>query len=82
MGFVSQALGDPRKALSFFERALAMRERLYDKKDHPNLDASLNDMGYVLDSLGESRNPLPYCERALGMQRRLIAVSALSASEA
>ena len=71
MGGVLNSLGEPRKALQHFERALAMKERLYPKQDHPNMAISLNNMGYLLYSLGEPREALPYCERALAMCERL-----------
>ncbi len=35
-----------------------MRERLHDKKDHPDLAQSLNNLGAVLTALGEERKAL------------------------
>jgi len=71
MGSVLDALRDSRKALDYHERALTMRERLYDKKDHIDLYLSLNAMGSVLESLGEPRKALGYYERAFAMYERL-----------
>ena len=71
MGHVLDSLGEPGKALPYFERALAMNERLYPKQDHPALARSLSWMGHVLESLGEPRKALPYYEQALAMRERL-----------
>ncbi len=71
LGSVLQELGEARKALPYYERALAMKERLYNKKDHPDLAASLNSMGAALRSVGEAGKALPYYERALAMRERL-----------
>jgi tetratricopeptide (TPR) repeat protein len=71
VGWVLNELGESRKALPYWERALAMRERLYPKQDHKDLAMSLGDMGLVLQALGESRKALPYWERALAMRERL-----------
>jgi len=71
-GLVLTDLGEPRKALPYCERALAMNERLYDGKDHPELATSLSNMGRVLHSLREGRKALTYYERALAMNERLL----------
>ena len=44
LGVVLQGQGQPARALPYFERALAMRERLYPKQDHPHLAVSLNNL--------------------------------------
>jgi CHAT domain-containing protein len=67
---VLRALGEPDKALPYWERALAMYERLYPKQDH-HLAASLNNLGNLLRELGEPRKALPYSERALAMYESL-----------
>src|SRR5262249_38270144 len=57
--------------LPYYERALAMSERLYPGQDHPALVVSLHNMGLVLRSLGEGRKALPHAKRALAMCERL-----------
>jgi CHAT domain-containing protein/Tfp pilus assembly protein PilF len=75
LGYVLQALGDPAKALPYFEKALAMRQRLYPPDQfpsgHPELGVSLNNLGEVLHDLGEPAKALPYYEKALAMYQRL-----------
>jgi tetratricopeptide (TPR) repeat protein len=75
MGRVLEALGEPAKALSYYEQALAMFRQLYPparfKDGHPDLAVSLNSMGHVLDLLGERAKTLTYYERALAMRRKL-----------
>ena len=75
MGIVLQSLGESRKALPYFEQALAMFQRVYPKERFPDghfqLATSLVNMGYVLKSLGEPREALPYYEQSLAMFQRL-----------
>jgi CHAT domain-containing protein len=75
LGILLEGMGEQRKALPYYERALAMRERLYPEKEfprgHPDLAATLNNLGYLLKERGELRKALPYFERALAMYERL-----------
>jgi CHAT domain-containing protein len=75
MGSLLQVMGEHGKALPYYERALAMTERLYPEKDyprgHPHLARSLHSMGFLLEAMGERGKALPYYERALAMYERL-----------
>jgi CHAT domain-containing protein/Tfp pilus assembly protein PilF len=67
--------GEYAKALTYLERALAMRRRLYPRdkypQGHPQLAESLHHLGSLLQNLGENARALTYYERALAMRRRL-----------
>jgi CHAT domain-containing protein/Tfp pilus assembly protein PilF len=75
LGFFLQGLGQPTKALTYFEKALAMRKRLYPPHQfpngHPYLALSLNNLGHVLQALGQHTEALPYFEKALAMRQRV-----------
>ena len=71
LAFVLHSLGRPKEAVPSLERALSIRERLFDGQDHPALASSLNNLAAVLDVLGRAREALPYYKRALSMHQRL-----------
>jgi tetratricopeptide (TPR) repeat protein len=71
VGWVLKPLGEPDKALHYFQEALEMTQRLYPKKDHALVALYLNNLGIVHKSLGEARKALPYHEQALEMTQRL-----------
>jgi CHAT domain-containing protein/Tfp pilus assembly protein PilF len=75
LGSVLQALGEPAKALAYYEKALAMNERLYPpdrfRDGHPHVAVSLKNLGSVLQALGEPAKALAYYEKALAMNQRL-----------
>jgi CHAT domain-containing protein/Tfp pilus assembly protein PilF len=75
MGGVLRSLGQPAKALGYYEKALAMYRRLYPearfKDGHPLLATSLNSLGSVLEAMGEPAKALGYYEKALAMRQKL-----------
>ena len=68
-------MGEYGKALPYFEKALAMKERLYPPDQynhgHPSLATSLSNLGVLLQAMGEYGKALPYNEKALAMFERL-----------
>jgi tetratricopeptide (TPR) repeat protein/CHAT domain-containing protein len=70
-----QARGEYARAQGYYERALAMRQRLYPAArypgGHPDLAASLNNLGGVLRARGEYARAQGYYEQALAMCQRL-----------
>src|SRR5262245_58798320 len=70
-GVARYGKADYKGALRAFERAIGMYERLYPKRDHPDLAQSLYNLGAVLRKLGQAGKALPYFERALAMRERL-----------
>jgi tetratricopeptide (TPR) repeat protein len=86
VGVVLESLGEPAKALAYFERALAMCQQLYPPgrfpDGHPDLAASLYNLGIVLESLGEPAKALTYFEQALAMHRHIAHRETSQTSEA
>ena len=64
-------LGDLRRALEHFRKALEMQKRIHENKDHPNVAASLNNVGHGLDQLGDFKRALEHFRKALEMQKRI-----------
>src|SRR5262245_23057093 len=64
MGYLLQAMGDLPTARPYFERALAIREKMLGA-EHPDTALSLNNLGALLDSMGDLPAARPYYERAL-----------------
>ncbi len=58
-----EALGDAKKAITFYERALAIDEKTYGK-DHPDVAIDLNNLGSAWDALGDAKKAITYYERA------------------
>ena len=79
------ALGEPAKALPYFEKAVAMGEKIYPvsrfKDGQPDLASSLSNLGMVLDALGEPSKAWPSHKKALAMYQKLGAREIAGASE-
>jgi len=68
IGIVYKNLGDYQKALSYYERALAIRREIGDKKGE---GADLTNIGVVYANLGDYQKVLSYYERALAIRREI-----------
>jgi tetratricopeptide (TPR) repeat protein/MinD-like ATPase involved in chromosome partitioning or flagellar assembly len=64
------SLGDHRKAIEYYEQALAIRKKVYGEK-HPQVASALNNLGEVWNTLGESRKAIEYYEQALAIRERV-----------
>jgi tetratricopeptide (TPR) repeat protein len=67
--------GKATAALSRFDKALAIRQKLYPKDRYPrghlDLAVSLNNLGSVLEKLGRADKALLYLEQAVAMFQKL-----------
>jgi tetratricopeptide (TPR) repeat protein len=72
-GIAYGLLGEYRKAIEYHEKSLAIQERLYAGRDHPNTAASLNNLGIAYRPLGEIRKAIEYYEKSLAMEEHLYA---------
>jgi tetratricopeptide (TPR) repeat protein/transcriptional regulator with XRE-family HTH domain len=63
--------GDIRAARPWYERALAIRERVLGP-DHPDTALSLNNVGWLLRDQGELTAARPHLERALAIRERVL----------
>ena len=65
-------LGDARKAMSFFERALAIYEQVYkEDSSHPDIASTLSNLGTAWGDLGEACKAVNYYERALAIYEQV-----------
>ena len=68
LGNAWRALGDARKAVSSYERALAILEQGYQEvPNHPEMAATLNNLGNAWRDLGEAHKAVNFYERALAI---------------
>jgi CHAT domain-containing protein/tetratricopeptide (TPR) repeat protein len=70
MGVVYEAQGEHASALDYYQRALAMRQKLYDGP-HPGIARTFNNIGTVCSQQGEYPKALDYFQRALAMYQEL-----------
>jgi tetratricopeptide (TPR) repeat protein/transcriptional regulator with XRE-family HTH domain len=70
-GWLLQFAGDLRAARPWFERALAIRERV-PGPDHPDTAASLNSLAHLLWDQGELATARPLLERAQMIRERVL----------
>jgi CHAT domain-containing protein/Tfp pilus assembly protein PilF len=66
-----ERLGRPREALSEYEAAVAMLQRIHGGRDDGQLARCLNNLGQCHKELGASAQALLQLEAALAMRRRL-----------
>ena len=73
MGEYSNAVGlNYYKAVSYYERALAIYEQVYQATpNNPEIATILNNLGNVLSDLGDGRKAVSYLERALAMDEQV-----------
>jgi len=71
LGYYLLMSGELAAARPYYERALAIRERVLGP-DHPATARSLNNLGYLLQAMGELAAARPYYERALAIRERVL----------
>jgi len=59
-------LGDKRKAIGYYEQALAIDVKVFGN-DHPNVAIRLNNLGSAWKALGEPKKAMGYYEQALAI---------------
>ena len=64
LGYIKNQQGDYQEALSFYERALEIKEKSLPA-NHPSLATSYNNIGAVYDNMGEYSKALSFYERVL-----------------
>ena len=70
-GYYLQVSGDYIAARPYYERALAINEKVLGA-EHPDTASSLNNLGFLLQAQGEYAAARPYYERALAIYRRAL----------
>eukprot|EP00058_Branchiostoma_floridae_P018662 XP_002604151.1 hypothetical protein BRAFLDRAFT_71557 [Branchiostoma floridae] len=72
LGTVWRNLGDPRKAISYYEQSLQMEQIIYgDNTAHPDIPNSLNNLGNAWSQLGDHRKAINYFEQSLQMMQSI-----------
>jgi tetratricopeptide (TPR) repeat protein len=71
LGYHLQMIGDYSGAWPYFERALAIREKVLGT-EHPDTARSLNNLGVLLQSQGDLAAARPYLERALAIREKVL----------
>ena len=73
MGAYSQQVGlNYRQAVSFYDRALATFEQVYQETpNHPDIASTLNNLGNAWSDLGEARQAVSFFERALAIKEQV-----------
>jgi len=67
-GFISDQIGEPQKAITYYELALKIQEFINDKK---GMAYSLNNIAYVYDNQGDVPKGLEYMHKALKIQEEI-----------
>ena len=67
LGVARSALGDARQAVSFYKRALAMKEQVYQTPNHPEIANTFNNLRAAWNDLRDARQAVSYLERALAI---------------
>jgi tetratricopeptide (TPR) repeat protein len=70
LGYLFSWLGDKKKAIGYYEQALAIDEKVYGK-EHPNVAIRLNNLGAAYDDLGEKEKAIGYYEQALAIDEKV-----------
>ena len=66
--FHTYSHGDARKAVSFYQRALAIKEQIYhETPNHPEIAGTLHNLGNAWVALGDARQAVSYYDRALAI---------------
>jgi len=65
-GWICKNLADAKKAVEYFEQALAIDKAVYGDK-HPSVAAMLNNLGAAWRALGEAKKAVEYYEQALAI---------------
>jgi tetratricopeptide (TPR) repeat protein len=65
-----KALGEPRKAIDYYEQALAILKEVYGEK-HPQVATALNNLGLAWNDLGGHRKAIQFFEQALAILKEV-----------
>jgi len=68
LGFVYDSIGQPEKALDYYNRALSIRQEVGDRSGEA---ATLNNLGAVYYSIGQPEKALDYYNQALPISREV-----------
>ena len=70
LGLYAQGRAELDQAKAYYERALAIDERVYGP-EHPRVATSLNNIGQILKAQGDLAGALEYTQRALAIDEKV-----------
>ncbi|HKQ05103.1 MAG TPA: FxSxx-COOH system tetratricopeptide repeat protein [Blastocatellia bacterium] len=70
LGFSYFQLGDYKRALELYQKALEIRQELFGNK-HPDTATSFNNVGITYDNLGDYKRALEFEQKALEIRQEL-----------
>ncbi len=70
LGWLHNALGDAKKAIEYYEKALSIGREIYGEK-HPSVATYLNNLGGAWYALGDAKKAIAYYEKALSIGREI-----------
>ena len=70
LGSAWDTLGDSKKAIEYFERALSIDKEIYGER-HPSVATRFNNLGLAWNTLGDSKKAIEYYEKALSIDKEI-----------
>ena len=70
LGLAWRDLGDGEKAIAYFEDALTIYKKLYNR-EHPSIAICYNNLGLAWHDLGDGEKAIAYFEDALTITKKL-----------
>ena len=72
LGIAWRALGDARQAVNFYQRALAIKEQVYQETpNHPDIASTLIGLGNAWRALDDARQAVSFYQRALAIYEQV-----------
>jgi tetratricopeptide (TPR) repeat protein len=70
LGYLLDELGDKKKAIGYYEQALAIWKKVYGE-EHTQVAIGLNNLGEAFRILGEAKKAIGYYEQALAIDEKV-----------
>jgi tetratricopeptide (TPR) repeat protein len=70
-------MGEYLKALSYYEKALEIREKIFPS-NHPDLASTYNNIGRLPHNMSQYSKALSYYEKALNIREKILLTDHLS----
>jgi tetratricopeptide (TPR) repeat protein len=71
VGLILDYVGDPRKAIDYFEKALSIDRELFGE-NHPGVATDLSNLGLAWAALGDPRKAIDYMQKAYDIFQEIL----------